>query len=373
MAGVLVHEWIEKIGGSENVLEALSDIFHDADILCLWNNAPERFAGRVVRESALARTPLRGRKAVTLPLTPALWRQQPNRDYDWALVSSHSFAHHVSFKDQAPEFAKLVYVHTPARYVWNPELDGRGDNPLVRAFAAPLKGLDRRRAGEAISIAANSSYVARRVEKSWRRDSTVIHPPVEVSEIASCADWGEALDHNEQAIVDGLPSEFVLGASRFIQYKRLDLAIRAGESSGFPVVIAGAGPDEQSLRTLAANASVPVIIVTGPSNALLRTLYQRALVFVFPAVEDFGIMPVEAMAAGTPVVCSSTGGVPETVVDGETGAHVTQWENTELARAVETASNLSSGVVAAHARQFSREQFRANIFEWWNEFAGPRR
>lgn len=373
MAGVLVHEWIEKIGGSENVLEALSEVFSDADILCLWNNAPERFAGRVVRESALARTPLRGRKAATLPLTPALWRQQSNRDYDWALVSSHSFAHHVSFKGQAPEFAKLVYVHTPARYVWNPELDARGDNPLVRAFATPLKGLDRRRAGEAVSIAANSSYVARRVQKSWGRESRVIHPPVEVTEIVSRSDWGEVIDHDERSIVDSLPSEFVLGASRFIAYKRLDLAIRAGESSGFPVVIAGAGPDEQSLRTLAANASVPVTIVTSPSNALLRTLYQRALVFVFPAVEDFGIMPVEAMAAGTPVVCSSVGGVPETVIDGETGAHVTQWETRELARAVEVASNLSSRVISAHSHQFSHEQFRANIFDWWSEFAGPRR
>ncbi|WP_437582560.1 glycosyltransferase [Paramicrobacterium sp. CJ85] len=373
MSGILVHEWIEKIGGSENVLEALADVFQDADILCLWNNAPERFAGRFVRESVLARTPLRGRKAATLPLTPALWRQQSNRGYDWALVSSHSFAHHVSFKGQAPEFVKLVYVHTPARYVWNPELDARGDNPLVRAFAAPLKGLDRRRASEAVSIAANSRYVARRIQKSWGRESIVIHPPVEVSDIASCADWAEAIEDSEQSIVDALPSEFVLGASRFIPYKRLDLAIRAGESSGFPVVIAGAGPDEQSLRTLAANASVPVTIVTRPSNALLRTLYQRALVFVFPAVEDFGIMPVEAMAAGTPVVCSSAGGVPETVIDGETGAHVRQWENRELARAVEAASNLSSGVVTAHARQFSQEQFRANIIEWWNEFAGSRR
>ncbi|WP_167132201.1 glycosyltransferase [Paramicrobacterium chengjingii] len=372
MAGVLVHEWIEKIGGSENVLEALSHIFPDADMLCLWNNAAERFPDRVVRETALARSPLRGRKAAALPFVPAVWRNQTNHDYDWALVSSHSFAHHVSFKNQPPDFAKLAYVHTPARYIWNPELDSRGDNAFARALAAPFKGLDRRRAIEATSIAVNSQYVAARVKKSWGRDSTVIHPPVEVADIAAVPDWADEVSDGERCTINALPAEFVLGASRFISYKRLDLVIRAGEVSRLPVVIAGGGPEEAALRGRAESATVPVVFVDSPSNALLRALYQRAMVYVFPAVEDFGIMPIEAMAAGTPVVCNSVGGVPESVIDDETGAHVSSWNDRELVNAVSRASALDRTAVAVYAQRFARERFDSNVHEWWAELVGPR-
>ncbi|MDN4641988.1 hypothetical protein QCD70_17210 [Agreia sp. PsM10] len=149
--GVIVHEWVEKIGGSENVFQAMAESLPDADLLCLWNNAPERFPNRLVRESFLARTPLRGRKALALPILPFVWRGQQNHDYDWALVSSHAFAQQVSFKNQKKDFRKLLYVYTPARYVWTPELDVRGSNALVRAASGPLKTIDRRRAKRRVS------------------------------------------------------------------------------------------------------------------------------------------------------------------------------------------------------------------------------
>src|SRR5690606_36447909 len=120
-------------------------------------------------------------------------------------------------------------------------------------------------------------------------------------------------------LLEELPDAFVLGASRFIRYKRLDLVISAAEKAGLPAVIAGRGPEEQHLRAVAAAARVPVHIVVSPSDEMLYALMQLAAVFVFPAIEDFGIVPVEAQAAGTPVVTGPFGGQVETFENGVSG------------------------------------------------------
>ena len=142
----------------------------------------------------------------------------------------------------------------------------------------------------------------------------MIYPPVDVEQIQSVADWRTRLDDEEAAQLAALPSSFLLGASRFIPYKRLDLVIQAGEAADLPVVLAGKGPERAALEAAAERASVPVHFVHAPSWALLFALYQQALLFVFPAVEDFGIMPVEAMAAGAPVLAQAVGGTSESVV-----------------------------------------------------------
>src|SRR5690606_22739556 len=132
------------------------------------------------------------------------------------------------------------------------------------------------------------------------------------------------LSEADAAVASALPSAFVLGASRLVPYKRVDAAIIAGEAAGLPAVIAGDGPDRARLAALAARASIPVTFLGRTSDALLRELYRRATVYVFAPIEDFGIMPVEAMAAGTPVIARDIGGAAETVVDGVTGALVSE-------------------------------------------------
>ena len=361
MTGALVHEWIAQSGGSENVLEAMSGIYPDAEIFCLWNDSHGRFDGARVNETWLAKTPLRRSKAAALPLMPATWRSLPAHGYEWALISSHLFAHHASFQD--PMLDRYVYVHTPARYIWNPELDVRGASLPARAVAAGFKGLDRRRAREGAQFAANSEFVRRRITDAWGVDSRVIHPPVEVTAIQS-QDWKESLDEAERAVFDALPDGFVLGASRFIPYKRLDRVIRAGEIAGMPVVLAGNGPELARLREAADRASVDVRFVLSPSNALLRALFERAIVYVFPAIEDFGIMPVEAMAAGAPVVAQAVGGAAESVVDGVTGALTTFEDPEDIARAISVAMTVDRDAVRTHARAFSHERFASEIREW---------
>lgn len=341
------------------------DAFPDSDLLCLWNDVPDRYPGRELRETWLARTALRRNKAAALPLIPATWRGRRPGGYDWALVSSHMFAHHVNFADQPESFRKYVYVHSPARYLWNPELDSRGAGVVPRLVSPAFRKLDRLRAQEATSIAANSEFVRDRVRLAWDRDAVVIYPPVSVAKIQCVDSWADQVAASERVQLDALPRPFVLGASRFIPYKRLDLVIAAGEAAGLPVVLAGAGPEEGRLRALAAKSTVPVHVVDDPSDALLYALYEAASVFVFPAVEDFGIMPVEAMATGTPVVVCATGGASETVLDGRTGAHIVEpADPRSLAEAVAVALTADPDACRARARLFDGERFSGAVKRW---------
>ncbi|MDC7121639.1 glycosyltransferase [Cellulomonas fimi] len=361
MGGVLVHEWLARTGGSENVFDAMVDAFPDADLLCLWNDVPGRYPGRRLDETWLARTPLRHRKALALAAMPATWRRRRG-EYDWALVSSHAFAHHVSFRDQPDDFAKLVYVHSPARYLWEPDLDERGRSVVARGAAGPLRALDRRRAAEADAIVANSHFVRERVARSWHReDVSVIYPPVEVARIAERADWTADLTGTETRVLDDLPARFVLGASRMVPYKRLDLVIAAGDAAGVPVVIAGEGPELDRLRAVAERATVPVTFVGAPSSPMLYSLFQRCAAYVFPAVEDFGIMPVEAMAAGARVVVGRTGGAVESVVDGVTGVHVDFRDERALADAVGWCESAAGRASVARAWEFDRSRFVRDV------------
>lgn len=364
MAGVIVHEWLARSGGSENVVEEIGTIFPDADMVCLWDDSEGRFDPARVTETWLARTPLRRSKALALPMMPLAWRSLTNHEYDWALISTHLFAHHARFGNQGPSFRRFVYVHTPARYIWNPELDVRGASLPVRAMAAALKPLDRRRAHEPASHAANSSFVQARIAAAWGVESRVIHPPVQVSRIQSVTSWVDELDGEDAATLAAVPDTFILGASRFIPYKRLDLVIRAGELADVPVVLAGNGPELVALRAAAESASVPVHLVLSPSTELLYALYERALVFVFPAIEDFGIMPVEALAAGAPVLANSLGGTAETITPGVTGALTSFESDADIREGISLAAGTKRTDRVRDARRFSAERFGDEIRGW---------
>lgn len=370
---LIVHEWFATIGGSENVANVIRDSFEGADLLCLWRDRSVQISGSgLVMETILAKRPFFGRKIVSLPFMPLVWRLTKARKHaaDVVIVSSHLFAHHVAVPVGTP---KLVYVHTPARYIWEPELDSRGMNFAVRIAAGLLKPLDRMRALESSDIAANSEFVRQRIAKAWGRDARVIYPPVDVEDIQRIDDWSETLTAEEKIVWSSLPKDFVLGASRFIPYKRLDLAIRGGELTETPVVIAGAGPEEHRLRSRGERSPVPVHFVLSPSNNMLRALYQKAAVYVFPPVEDFGIMPVEAIAAGTPVVANTLGGASESVLDGLTGSHFQPDDDESLLRAISEARTLDRAQISQHANRFSRKRFETELYEWVDESVGSNR
>lgn len=363
MSGLIVHEWVAPAGGSEKVVEQFVHAFPHADIQVLWDDAPGRF-GVSVKETWLSKTVLRRSKAASVPFMPFAWRGlRSSANYDWLLVSSHLFAHHVTIRGQE-DLPKLVYTHTPARYIWNPELDSRGDTVPARLASAVLKPLDRRRAQEAIVVAANSNYTAARVRESWQRDAVTIYPPVDVEAIRAVPDWSSQLDANDCRVLASLPSEFLLGASRFVSYKRLDAVIAAGEAAGIPVVLAGRGPDHRLLSALAEASKVQVVIIESPSDELLRALYQKSIAFVFPAIEDFGIMPIEAMAAGTPVIVPSEGGAAESALLTGGGVLFRDEGASDWARAVDQASRIDRALLPSAVDVFSASRFRREIAAW---------
>jgi glycosyltransferase involved in cell wall biosynthesis len=361
LAGVIVHEWLEPHGGAEKVVEELASIFPDAPIRALWNDAPERFTPSRVTETWMATTPLRSHKGIALPLMPITWRHLGNSDAEWVLCSSHLFAHHARFTGAAKHAPKYVYAYTPARYIWNPELDDRGSSPFIRAASVPLQAIDRRRAQEPRAIASISNFVRERVERSWKRDSTVIYPPVDVDGFIRSE---SPLSDADSEILDALPQTFVLGASRFIPYKRLDLVIEMGKAADLDVVLAGDGPSLADLKTKALEHAGRVHFVNRPSHALLRALYVRSLFYMFPPVEDFGIMPVEAMATGTPVVASAIGGAAETVQHGVTGVLLKDFSAGELREAAKTVTSMDAAACVSRAWAFDRSTFAANITDW---------
>lgn len=365
--GVLVHEWLEPTGGAERVFDAMVESFPDADILCLWSDREDPYPGRNVSDTWLARSPLRHNKALALPSMMPTWRFRRGA-YEWALVSSHLFAHHVRFRSAPTDFRKFVYAHSPARYIWEPEIDHRGQALPVRVAAPLLRALDRSAARDSFSIAANSAFVKERIARTWRQDSRVIYPPVDVARLTAGAPWNERLNPSESRIYDDLPKSFILGASRFVPYKMLEGTIAAGEAAGLPVVIAGSGPHEPVLRQVAAQVRVPVRFVINPSDALLYSMMQRAMCFAFLAVEDFGIVPVEAMALGTPVVCLDRGGVAESVLHNQTGVHVPDLKNSrELCEAVHKAADLDAGDCTLRAAGFGRDRFIKELQDWISE------
>lgn len=365
MAGVIVHEWLSKYGGSENVVDSMLETFPDATLIGLWNDAPERFPRAI--ESPLARTPLRGKKALALPFMPRMWSQLDLGSPDFAILSSHLFAHHADWRNRA-ETRRFVYAYTPARYMWVPELDERGRGLAARMVSSVLRPVDRRVAStQSAQFAAISGYVRDRIAATWGVESRVIYPPVSVARVQAVVDWKATTEGDESRTLASLPDEFLLGASRFVQYKRLDRVIQAGRLSGLPVVLAGRGPDRARLQEIAEASGVRLTIVDSPSDEMLYALYQMATAYVFLPVEDFGIMPIEAMALGTPVVVANSGGGAETAALVSGGVSVDPASDDELSRAIATASTLDMTTVR-HAvySTFDESRFRLELRRWVN-------
>lgn len=368
---LIAHEWVAAAGGSENVFRALLHGFPSADGVCLWNDAPETL-NREIRETGLASLPLRRHKAVALPFMPAAWRAVDLDAYDVVLASSHAFAHHLASRAAREGRSAYAYVHTPARYLWAPEVERRGRGAAARFVALPLRAIDRRAVDSRVQYAANSRFVQERIYRAWGVQASVIHPPIDVERISSVDDWRSALTEEEERLFEALPQgPFVLGASRLVGYKRLDLALVVGDALDLPVVVAGFGPDEPRLRSMAKQVRVPVTFTGRVSDAQLFALYQAAALFVFLPIEDFGIMPLEAVAAGTPTLVNSAGGAREGVMLVEGGQEVDAESGPrELARAAEAAMRSDMTRAAAGIQEFSRASFDAAVKSWVGKAAG---
>ncbi len=363
----LAHEWLDARAGSEKTFEALAGVFPEADLFALTDALGDELetGGRPVATTFIDRVPaLRNRRDLALPLMPLAWRTVTNRPYDLVLTSSHAC---VKGFRPARDALHLCYCYTPMRYVWDPH-DQRSGLHRLAAFGprAALREWDRRAASWVDSFAAISTAVQARIERCYGRPSRVIHPPVDTTFFRPLP-AGAA-----EAEVLGGP--FVLACSRFVPYKRVDLAILAADQVGVPVIIAGRGPEEAALRALAGQVRVPVTFEVAPSDERLRDLYRAASAFVFPALEDFGIVAVEAQACGTPVVALAEGGTADIVLDGITGALVDRQDVGSLAQGLERTLELSdASACVQRAMSFSLTTFSTRIRAWVDDlFEGLR-
>ncbi len=354
----LVHDWLTGMRGGERCLEVFGELFPAADLYTLLHvrgSVSPAIENRRIVTSFIQGLPQAERRyRHYLPLFPAAVRGFDLRGYDLVLSSSHAVAKSVRVPAGT---LHVCYCFTPMRYVWDLYDDyfgprsGLAARILMPPVAGWLRGWDRRTAAGVHQFVAISRFVAERIRRVYGREADVIYPPVDVSRFR----------------VEETPGEFYLVVSALTPYKRVDLAVEACNRLGRRLVIVGTGPEDRRLRTLAG----PTVEFLGwRDDAQTAELFARCRALLFPPLEDFGITPLEAMAAGRPVIAFGEGGARETVVapgGGEppTGLFFARQTVEDLVDAIQrfeaSAQQFEPKALRRRAEAFDRPLFRERI------------
>ena len=350
MRVAIIHDYLNQYGGAERVLEALHDLFPEAPVYTsIYDPAamPNVYRTWDIRPSWMQRLPAWRRlfRAYVL-LYPLAFESFDLSAYDLLISSSSAFAKGVI---PQPDAIHVCYCHTPMRFAWRtPDYLAREGFGAARRAALTLP-LTLLRVWDVVStqrvdaFIANSHAVARRIRRYYRREAVVIPPPVDLPPFC-----------------DTPPGAYFLAGGRLIPYKRLDLAVQAFTQLGLPLKIFGDGRDRPRLQAMAG----PNITFLGRvSEAERRALFSGCRAFVFPGEEDFGIAPLEAMAAGRPVIAYAAGGALETVIEGITGRFFREHTVEALMDAVAAmlTERYDPHAVRRHAERFGKEAFLARM------------
>lgn len=362
----LVHELLTMRGGAEKVLKILSEMFPEAPIYTLlYDEAKlgdwfprERVRTSIVQHIA-DRFPLSAHRYnhhLYLSRFPKAVEAWDFSAFDLVISSSSAFAHGIITNGRPKH---LCYVHSPARYLWDRthdvlERSGKGFlGPLKRAYLArtfhKLRIWDTEAADRPDMLLAASKEVQRRIELYWRRESEVVYPPIEDY-------W---LTQNQE--LRSKNQEYFLIVSTLVPYKRIDIAIEACNQLKVPLRIIGEGPDRNRLEKPAG----PTVTFLGyQSEEEVQRAYEEATATIFPGSEDFGLVPLESMACGTPVIAFKSGGALETVIEGQTGTFFELQTPENLAEKIKKFDhkNYSSEKCREQANKFSRLQFEQKIY-----------
>jgi len=354
-AVAIVHERITELGGSERVVEALHRIWPDAPVYVPVAD-PAVVAGVLpgadVRTSTLQRVYRGGRSyAHLLPLLPVAMRQFRFDGTKLVIASHHAFANRVRVRAGV---RVISYVHTPARWMWdssmrNGEAGGRAGQAALRAFALSQRRPDVAAAARADLLLANSSHVARRIERWWGRTAKVVHPPIDTDFFVPGS---------------GARGDFFLLAGRLVPYKRPEVAVAGARRAGVRLVVVG---DGRSRPVVEAVAGPGIEMIGSVDRVRLRHLFRTCRALIFPGEEDFGMVPVEAMACGTPVIALRAGGILDTVIDGITGT-LLDAGNDECAALADSLRSFDDARfdharIRRHAEGFSAAVFRDGILD----------
>ncbi|MBT8145288.1 MAG: glycosyltransferase family 4 protein [Gammaproteobacteria bacterium] len=363
MKVAIIHDWCVIYGGAERVLEHIIDCYPDADIFSLLDVVPQDqrgfLRGKTPKTSFLQKIPFIShlyRKLIFL--MPLAIEQFDLSDYDLIISSSYCVAKGVL---SGPNQVHVCYCHSPMRYTWDHYHEYLKELNLqtgpISWFARwqlhRIRTWDVRSSNTVDRFIANSSFVQARIEKFYRRKSSLIFPPVDTSLFQLQAD----------------KEDFYVTAGRFVPFKRLDLAVEAfAEMPTKKLIVVGDGPEMAKLKS---KAGKNVEFVGFQPPEVMRSYLSRAKAFIFPSEEDFGIVPVEAQACGTPVIAFGSGGALETVVGldtpgafnkAPTGMFFNHQTATSLRACIEkfekSQHQFSAAAISAHASNFNIETFK---------------
>ncbi len=359
----VVHDWLVTYCGAERVLEEIINLFPHCDLYSLIDFLPEEdrdfIHQKKVHTSFIQRLPLARKKYRSyLPFMPLAVEQFDLSEYDLVISSSYAVAKGVI---TGPDQLHISYVHSPIRYAWDMTHQYLRDSGLNRGIKGKIakiilhyiRNWDARSSNNVDYFVANSKFISRRIMKCYRRESTVIYPPVDVHAF-------DAVDRKE---------DFYLTVSRMVPYKKIGLIVEA--FAAMPdkrLVVIGDGPQFEDIRS---GASSNVEMLGYQSCSVVKEYMQKAKAFVFAAKEDFGIVPIEAQACGTPIIAYGKGGALETVVENKTGLFFDQQTPESISEAVRQFENMKfdRNVIRDNAILFSKEQFKQNFMEFVSEKA----
>lgn len=352
----LVCDWLTVYSGAERVIEEIIHLFPNADLFALVDFLPSHqrafIQNRPVTTSFIQRLPWARKKYRTyLPFMPIAVEQFDVSGYDLVISSSHAVAKGVI---TGPDQLHISYVHSPMRYAWDlthqylseSNLERGPRSWLARSILHYMRMWDYRTAPGVDAFVGNSAFIARRIKKVYSRDATVIHPPVNTENFTPVAQ----------------KDDFYLTASRLVPYKKVPVIVQAfARMPERKLVVIGDGPEMAKVRAVAA----PNVQIMGyQPDEVLKDHLQRARAFLFAAEEDFGIVPVEAQACGTPVIGYGRGGLTETVIPERTGVFFDEQTPESIIEAVrkfDTLKLLSPQEISSHAAQFSAARFRQSF------------
>lgn len=348
----LIHDWLNQIGGAEDVLAELVKLFPNSPIytsLYAPDIMPEFYKQWDIRPLWMDKLPkIHSKHQPYLPIYPIAWGGLKLTGYDLILSNKSGFCHGVRYDERT---IHICYCLAPTRYVW--QLDEyvarEGLNRLaqigIRAMLPILKWWDKRASKRVHHFIAISTEIQARIKRYYERESVIIYPPVDTARFA---------------LTDEIPEDYFLVVSRLIPYKRIDLAVRAATQLGVRLKIAGKGRDLDRLKRLAGDT---VEFLGYVSDDELPRLMARCQAFIFPGLEDFGITPVQAQAAGRPVIAYGGGGALDTVIPSVTGEHFSELTVESLMAVMRDfdASRYDTQVIRAHAQKFDVSVFREQL------------
>ena len=305
----IVHEWFDSYAGSEKVLEQMLKVYPKADLFAVVDFLPqdeqEFIQNKKVITTFIQKLPKAKNKfRKYLPLMPLAIEQLDLRKYDLVISNSHCVAKGVI---TGPNQLHISYVHSPIRYAWDLQqqyleeanLQYGLEGWIAKIILHYMRLWDNRTANNVDYFISNSKYIAKRIQKCYRRTAEVIYPPVAVHDFTLCLQ----------------KEDYYLTASRMVPYKKIDLIVEAfSKMSDKKLVVIGDGPQFEKVKSKAKNFENIVLLGYQPFEVLKEKM-QKAKAFVFAAEEDFGIVPVEAQACGTPVIAYGKGGALETVIN----------------------------------------------------------